>query len=248
MNILFRKNFQSDGAKGRVRSGGGAKRTGDYYGYSAMEDHHGGYRTHIFLNPSNLPQEYEGDLPSSLSAKRPSVTLMRWATGGTKRKPSGGKTDYPLNQNDTPSRQEYIDGVAPRIYIDVTSHHWRKDVVADIYLASHRLRLGNKQKRLLVPCHLLVIRVGLCRHYPSSASPLLLFFSTDVPVCFLPRCSKNTSRGVLSLPPPPAIPLPSLTPLTSTLVPYFALPRLCYCDLDLSVRVCIVGIRTALRN
>ncbi|XP_046670663.1 uncharacterized protein LOC124360802 [Homalodisca vitripennis] len=105
MNILFRKNFQSDGAKGRVRSGGGAKRTGDYYGYSAMEDHHGGYRTHIFLNPSNLPQEYEGDLPSSLSAKRPSVTLMRWATGGTKRKPSGGKTDYPLNQNDTPSRQ-----------------------------------------------------------------------------------------------------------------------------------------------
>jgi len=68
-----------------------------------MDDHYA-YRTHIFLNPSNLPQEYEDDVSHSLSSKRPSVTLMKWATGGTKRKPSGGKSDYPLNQ-DTPSRQ-----------------------------------------------------------------------------------------------------------------------------------------------
>lgn len=107
MNILFRKNFQSDGSKGfgnsraRGRGGGGmGKRTGDF-GYSSMDDHHA-YRTHIFLNPSNLPQEYEDDVQTSLSSKRPSVTLMKWATGGTKRKPSGGKGDLP---NDTPSRQ-----------------------------------------------------------------------------------------------------------------------------------------------
>lgn len=109
MNILFRKNMQSQASKERYskprprgKTGMGGKRTGDY-GYSSVDAHT--FRTHIFLNPSNLPQEYEDEVPSSLTAKRPSVTLMKWATGGAKRKPSGGKSDYPLNQSDTPSRQ-----------------------------------------------------------------------------------------------------------------------------------------------
>lgn len=90
--------------RARGKTGMGGKRTGDF-GYSSMDAYHT-FRTHIFLNPSNLPQEYEDEVTSSLTSKRPSITLMKWATGGAKRKPSGGKADFPpQNQNDTPSRQ-----------------------------------------------------------------------------------------------------------------------------------------------
>lgn len=101
MNILFRKNFQSDANKGGYgASRARGKRTGDY-GYSAMDEHHSSYRTHIFLNPSNLPQEYEDEV-----TKRTSFTSMNWSTPGTtRRKPSGGRSDYPFGQLDTPTRQ-----------------------------------------------------------------------------------------------------------------------------------------------
>lgn len=102
MNILFRKNFQSDANKGGYgASRARGKRTGDY-GYSAMDEHHSSYRTHIFLNPSNLPQEYEDEV-----TKRTSFTSMNWSTPGTtRRKPSGGRSDYyPFGQLDTPARQ-----------------------------------------------------------------------------------------------------------------------------------------------
>lgn len=121
MNILFRKNFHAEGGGCKERYGkvGGRHRGNKGHshgkrsrecGYSVMEEHHA-LRTHIFLSPSNMPQEYEEEVPpvspSTLANKRPSVTLMKWAVGGTKRKPSGGRSDFFLNQTDTltPSRQ-----------------------------------------------------------------------------------------------------------------------------------------------
>ncbi|XP_022193472.1 uncharacterized protein LOC111051300 isoform X1 [Nilaparvata lugens] len=122
--------------KGAGRRGGGkgvhGKRTRDPMGgggggYSSMED--SGYhtvRTHIFFSPSNLglqdsdgesdPERYGGGggVLGGLgaAAKRPSVTLMKWAVGGGKRKPSGGRTtEYPAappasnGGQLTPSRQ-----------------------------------------------------------------------------------------------------------------------------------------------
>ncbi|XP_075227004.1 uncharacterized protein LOC142327663 isoform X2 [Lycorma delicatula] len=122
MNILIRKNFQSDGSKERYGKVGGRHRSKGVHGkrsrdsgYSVMEEYHS-VRTHIFLSPSNLAlqdsEESDPERYPSLAHKRPSVTLMKWAVGGGgsggKRKPSGGRTDYlPMSQtgNLTPSRQ-----------------------------------------------------------------------------------------------------------------------------------------------
>uniref|UniRef100_A0A1B6D658 DUF7153 domain-containing protein n=1 Tax=Clastoptera arizonana TaxID=38151 RepID=A0A1B6D658_9HEMI len=119
MNLLFRKNFQGDGGckercskfGGRSRGKGGhgvhGKRNRES-GYTVMEEHH--YRTHIFLSPSNMPQEYEDDIqvpPSNLASKRSSVTLMKWSVGGTKRKPSGGRTDF-INHTDSLSSSRQV--------------------------------------------------------------------------------------------------------------------------------------------
>lgn len=133
MNILFRKNFQSDANKGGYgASRARGKRTGDY-GYSAMDEHHSSYRTHIFLNPSNLPQEYEDEV-----TKRTSFTSMNWSTPGTtRRKPSGGRSDYyPFGQLDTPARQV-------REYLCQLSLSWqradnRTDCFRTHYLFNHR--------------------------------------------------------------------------------------------------------------
>lgn len=121
MNILFRKNFQSDANKGGYgASRARGKRTGDY-GYSAMDEHHSSYRTHIFLNPSNLPQEYEDEV-----TKRPSFGMMNWSTPGTtRRKPSGGRSDYyPFGQLDTPTRQ------VRQLSVVVMATRWQHQVTA----------------------------------------------------------------------------------------------------------------------
>lgn len=108
MNILIRKNFNAESG-GRDRSHGklGTRPRKSHSGvhgnrsrdsvFCNMEDHCCSYRTHLFLNTTNSPQEYEEDTASTTQTKS-SFPFLRWAISSIKRKSSTNKCDYLINQ------------------------------------------------------------------------------------------------------------------------------------------------------
>lgn len=127
MNILFRKHFHGEsgggGGGGFLGKAGGkpgrslGRRSREYGGgYSPGEDHH--YRTHIFLSPTGVGCQACSDEGLCLGPpRRPSVTLMKWATGGGRPRKSsvsrggggGGGTDAET-PTPTASRQVSFSG------------------------------------------------------------------------------------------------------------------------------------------
>ncbi|KAK7869359.1 hypothetical protein R5R35_012903 [Gryllus longicercus] len=129
MNILFRKHFHGESDRSGGGGGGGflgkaggkpgrspGRRSREYGGgYSPGEDHH--YRTHIFLSPTGVGCQACSDEGLCLGPpRRPSVTLMKWATGGGSRARKSSVTrggDAAETPTPTASRQVSFSGHHP---------------------------------------------------------------------------------------------------------------------------------------